>query len=118
MSEYALRALVAIAIAAMLFVQARRLVAQSRRRRAFALAAGAFGLFALANGLALVGIGGGYVVLGGFFLGAIMLLLSLFMLFGAYRSGEMSDQMRRAQDMIAAERAKNRQPDKRKDDQQ
>jgi hypothetical protein len=105
MSQFLIRALAALAMAALLIVQARQAPARSARGRAFGLGAAAFAVFALGNGLAAFGMGE-QAILAASVVGAALIGVSLLMLTRAYQGGEMSDKMRRAREMVAEERAR------------
>jgi hypothetical protein len=96
----------ALLATALLVREARRAAPGSRRRLAFSLGAGGFGLLAAGNLLAALSLGGQGLIVGASSLGIALLLGSLVTLFLAYRAGEMSEQVRRASDYVAAERAK------------
>lgn len=104
MNELLGRTLATAAVALVLFFQSRRVTAGSQRRQAFELAAAAFAIFAMANGLVLRGIGDEMAIIGGTFIGLVLLAFSLFMLFQAYRSGEMSAEYQRARALLAEQR--------------
>jgi Na+/H+-translocating membrane pyrophosphatase len=106
-SQLLIRAFAALAVAALLIIQARRASARSSRRTAFGFGAAAFAAFALGNGLAAAGLGG-QIVLGVSVAGMALMGISLLMLVRAYRGGEMSEKMRRAREMVAEERARTR----------
>ncbi len=106
MSQELLRLIMALLATALLVREARRAAPGSRRRLAFALGAGGFGLLAAGNLFAALSLGGQGLIVGASSLGIALLLGSLVTLFLAYRAGEMSEQVRRAGDYVAAERAK------------
>jgi hypothetical protein len=106
MSQELLRLIMALLATALLIREARRAVPSSRRRLAFYLGAGGFGLLAAGNLLTTLALGGQALIVGVTSLGIALLLGSLVTLFLAYRAGEMSEQVRRASDYVAAERAK------------
>jgi hypothetical protein len=106
MSQELLRLIMALLATALIVREARRAAPGSRRRLAFSLGAAGFGLLAVGNLLALLSLGGQALIVGASSLGIALLLGSLVTLFLAYRAGEMSEQVRRAGDYVAAERAK------------
>jgi hypothetical protein len=103
--EY-IRVFFALLATALLVREARRAAPRSRRRLAFALGACGFGLLAAGNLFAALGVGGPAPLVGAVSLGIALLLGSLLALFLAYRAGEMNEQLWRAGDYVAAERAK------------
>jgi hypothetical protein len=103
--EY-IRVFFALLATALLIREARRAAPSSRRRLAFALGACGFGLLAAGNLFAALGVGGPAPLVGAASLGIALLLGSLLALFLAYRAGEMDEQLRRAGDYVAEERAK------------
>ncbi|MEI7771312.1 MAG: hypothetical protein WCI67_15080 [Chloroflexales bacterium] len=105
MSQFLIRTLAALAVAALLVVQARRAPAQSSRRRAFGLGAAAFVVFATGNGLSALGLGG-QTILATSLAGAALIGVSLLMLTRAYQGGEMSEKMRRVREMVSEERTR------------
>lgn len=92
-------------IAIMFAVMARGAPARSSRQSAFGLAAAAFVCFALSNGLTFGGVSPTVVQILSF-IGVAMLGVSLLMMVRSYTSGEMSDKLQRAREMIAEERAR------------
>jgi hypothetical protein len=106
MTQELLRLLMALLATALLTREAGRAAHGSRRRLAFSLGAGGFGLLAAGNLLTTLALGGQALIVGATSLGIALLLGSLVTLFLAYRAGEMSEQVRRASDYVAAERAK------------
>jgi hypothetical protein len=106
MNQELVRLLFALLATALLIREARRAAPGSRRRLAFTLGAGGFGLLAAGNLFAWLGLGGPALLVGAVSLGIALLLGSLLALFLAYRAGEMNEQLRRAGDYVAEERAK------------
>jgi hypothetical protein len=106
MNQELVRLLFALLATALLIREARRAAPGSRRRLAFTLGASGFGLLAAGNLFASLGLGGPALLVGAVSLGIALLLGSLLALFLAYRAGEMNEQLRRAGDYVAEERAK------------
>lgn len=97
------RLVIAVLATLLLARHAAQATQNSWRRRAFSCGAVGFGLLALGNLLAILGVVGPLMLLVS--LGVALLLVSLASLFLAYRAGEMRDQLRKASDMVAKERA-------------
>lgn len=105
MSALIFRIAAAALIAVVFAAQARRAPARSSRQSAFGLGAGAFACFALSNGL-ILGAFSPTIVQIASFAGVALIGLSLLLMVRSYTSGEMSDKLRRAREMIAEERAR------------
>lgn len=105
MSTLLFRIAAAALIAIVFAVQARRAPARSSRQSAFGLGAAAFVLFALSNGL-ILGAVNAAIVQALSIAGVALIGVSLLMIVRSYTSGEMSDKLRRAREMIAEERAR------------
>ena len=92
MNSYLVRALLAVALAAFLWVQSRGLAARPRRRRAFELGAAAMLALAALNGGLALGLASSALQLAlgavaiGLFVGAVISLLA------SLRAGEAADQ--------------------------
>jgi hypothetical protein len=104
-SALIIRMIAAAVMAVGFLMQARRASARSSRQFAFSLGGAAFAVFALSNGLTALGFDG-QVVQAASVLGIMLIGLSLFMMVRSYTSGEMSDKLRRAREMVAEERAR------------
>jgi hypothetical protein len=103
-SLFIIRTIAAAVIAVIFAAQARRAPARSSRRLAFGLGAAAFAVFALSNGL--VGAVSAPVVQALSMAGIALIGVSLLMMVRSYTSGEMSEKLRRAREMVAEERAR------------
>lgn len=104
MSQEFARLFIAVVATILVARQALRATPGSRRRLAFTLGAAGFGLLAAGNGFPLLGIANPTLLTLLVAVGVALLLGSLVSLFLAFRAGEMADQVRRAEGMIARER--------------
>ncbi|NNJ09337.1 hypothetical protein EKD04_003245 [Chloroflexales bacterium ZM16-3] len=105
MSLFLTRALATLMIAVLLAAQARRVPARSFRRAAFICSAVAFALFALGNWFSEISLGS-QIIQAISIAGVAMIGASLLLMVRAYTSGEMREKLRRAQQMVAEERAR------------
>jgi hypothetical protein len=106
MSQELLRLIISGLATLLLAREATRAGQGTRRRQAFRFGAAGFGLLALGNLLVLIGIVNPALLTLLVGIGLALLIGSLVSLFLAYRSGELSDQFRRAGAMVADERKK------------
>jgi hypothetical protein len=98
-----------LALVALVFARyARRAAAGSYKRRSFALAAGGVALLALLNGLWVRGMNIDPLLLPMMALSVLLLAVSAAFLVRAWRSGEMSEQLRQVRQVIDEERERTR----------
>lgn len=116
MSAELLRLIISGLATLLLAREATRATGGSRRRQSFALGAAGFGLLALGNALAFLGVGAPVILTLASGIGLALLLGALVSIYLAYRGGELSDQFRRAGAMVAEEREKLAERDRRDQD--
>jgi hypothetical protein len=109
MSADAIRAIILIVVTAMMLAQASRAGAGSFRRRAFFSGAAGFGIVGAANAVQALGIPTGGAGFGLSLLAVALIGWSMYMLFRAYRAGEMNTQFDAARRAVQEERERNRQ---------
>lgn len=113
MSQELARLFVALLATALVARQALRAERGTRRRQAFTLGAAGFAIIALANVLTLGGAAAPAVITLAVGVGLALLLGCLVSLFLAYREGELKSQFRRAGSLVASEREKIAERDRR-----
>ncbi len=108
MTTLIIRMIAAALIAIVFVLQARKAQPRSSRQLAFGTSAAAFVLFAVTNGMAII-----YPDLNLMqiitMLGIGLMAVSLMLMVRSYMNGEMGDKLRRANEMIAEERARTKQ---------
>lgn len=106
MSQELARLIITAIAAVLVGRQALRAEGGTRKRQAFTLGAAGFAVLAVANAMPLLGGTGPFALTLAVGVGLALLLGCVVSLFLAYREGEMKDQFRRAGAMVADEREK------------